>query len=189
MSFQALNRKLSVTTPSPAMFMPGQSPASADSRHALFPQRTPKPSAAVNIPYFIKPLPPRIGPDEIAYLEKKGALTVPTVGLRNQLLQSYIEFVHPYMPLLDLHDFVLIVDSGNSTLGKISLILFQAVMFAGSAFVDMRHLRNAGYLTRKEARKDFFQRTRVCVRYSIRRLQRHIVVISGTQNISPGADC
>jgi len=34
-------------------------------------------------------------------------------------------------------------------------------MFAGSAFVGMEHLRAAGYATRKDARKDFFQKTRV----------------------------
>jgi len=137
----------------------GNSPISTDS--SFFPQLTPKPSPTANIPYFIKPLPPRIGPDEVAYLEKKGALTVPNVALRNELLKAYIDYVHPYMPLIDLYDFVMIVESGNGSLGRISLILFQAVMFAGSAFVDMHHLQQAGYLTRKEARKDFFQKTRL----------------------------
>lgn len=117
--------------------------------------------AAENLPYYIKPLPPSIGPDEAEYLEKKGALTVPTHSLRNELLKAYIEFVHPYMPLIDLYDFVTIIESGNGSLGRISLILFQAVMFAGSAFVDMSHLHHAGYMSRKEARKDFFQKTRV----------------------------
>lgn len=87
---------------------------------------------------------------------------MPSAGLRNELLRAYIEFVHPYMPLLELYDFIMIVESGSGVLGRISLILFQAVMFAGSAFVDMQHLHNAGYLSRKEARKDFFQKTRVC---------------------------
>jgi len=123
--------------------------------------RAPTLPATANLPYFIKPLPARIGPDEIDFLEKKGALTVPSIGLRNELLRAYIEFVHPYMPLLELYDFVMIVESGSGVLGRISLILFQAVMFAGSAFVDMHHLHNAGYLSRKEARKDFFQKTRV----------------------------
>jgi hypothetical protein len=132
---------------------------SSDSVSGFFPPS--RLTAIANIPYFIKPLPPRIGPDEIAYLEKKGALTVPSVGLRNEMLKAYIEFVHPYMPLIDLYDFIMIIESGNGSLGRISLILFQAVMFAGSAFVDMQHLHNAGYLTRKEARKDFFQKTRL----------------------------
>jgi len=137
------------------------SPHSAATQSVFFPQLTPEHVSLPNVPYFVKPLPPRIGPDDVAYLEKKGALAVPTPGLRNELLKAYVEFVHPYMPLLDLNDFLMIVESGNGTLGRISLILFQAVMFAGSAFVDMEHLHNAGYVNRKEARKDFFMKTRV----------------------------
>ena len=114
-----------------------------------------------DLPLFIKPLPARIGPDEVTYLEKKGALTIPKTSLRNEMLRAYVEFVHPYMPLLDLHDFLTVIDQPDGSLGKVSLILFQAVMFAGSAFVGMHHLRSAGYVTRKEARKDFFQKTRV----------------------------
>ncbi|KAJ4983702.1 cutinase transcription factor 1 beta [Stagonosporopsis vannaccii] len=113
------------------------------------------------LPRFIKPLPAKIGPEEISYLEKKGALTVPKGTLRSEMLRAYIEFVHPYMPLLDLHDFLTVIDRSDGSKGKVSLILFQAVMFAGSAFVDMSHLRSAGYATRKEARKDFFQKTRI----------------------------
>lgn len=118
------------------------------------------------LPQFIKPLPAKIGPEEISYLEKKGALSVPKGLLRSEMLRAYVEFVHPYMPLLDLHDFLMVIDRADGSNGKVSLILFQAVMFAGSAFVDMTHLRAAGYATRKEARKDFFQKTRVSSRTS-----------------------
>lgn len=121
------------------------------------------------LPRFIKPLPAKIGPDEISYLEKKGALTVPKGTLRSEMLRAYVEFVHPYMPLLDLHDFLTVIDRSDGSKGKVSLILFQAVMFAGSAFVDMSHLRSAGYATRKEARKDFFQKTRVSNSHSLAR--------------------
>jgi hypothetical protein len=119
------------------------------------------------LPRFIKPLPAKIGPEEISYLEKKGALTVPKGTLRSEMLRAYVEFVHPYMPLLDLHDFLTVIDRSDGSKGKVSLILFQAVMFAGSAFVDMSHLRSAGYATRKEARKDFFQKTRVSLPQSL----------------------
>lgn len=119
------------------------------------------------LPRFIKPLPAKIGPEEISYLEKKGALTVPKGTLRSEMLRAYVEFVHPYMPLLDLHDFLTVIDRSDGSKGKVSLILFQAVMFAGSAFVDMSHLRSAGYATRKEARKDFFQKTRVSLPHSL----------------------
>jgi hypothetical protein len=121
----------------------------------------PQKASASDLPQFIKPLPAKIGPEEISYLEKKGALTVPKGALRSEMLRAYVEFVHPYMPLLDLHDFLTVIDKSDGSNGKVSLILFQAVMFAGSAFIDMDHLRIAGYATRKEARKDFFQKTRV----------------------------
>lgn len=161
--FSELNRRLSINSQTAVPPMFGFSPLSTDSRQPFFAHLTPKPAPApvANLPLFIKPLPARIGPDEIAYLEKKGALAIPTPTLRNELLRAYVEFVHPYMPLLDLHAFVTILDRADGNLGKISLILFQAVMFAGSAFADMRHLSIAGYVTRKEARRDFFQKTRL----------------------------
>lgn len=162
---QNTNRRASFGTMPPASPYPmmHHSPMSTESvANGFFPQS--RVSSVANIPHYIKPLPARIGSDEVAYLEKKGALTVPAVALRNELLKAYIEFVHPYMPLIDLYEFVTIVESGNGVLGRISLILFQSVMFAGCAFVDMQHLHNAGYLTRKEARRDFFQKTRVRLR-------------------------
>jgi hypothetical protein len=131
-----------------------------DNRASFFSNMSPKPRSG-DLPRFIKPLPSKIGPDEVSYLEKKGALTVPRGALRSEMLRAYVEFVHPYMPLLDLHDFLTVIDKEDGSNGKVSLILFQAVMFAGSAFIDMHHLRGAGYATRKEARKDFFQKTRV----------------------------
>ncbi|KAH0548604.1 hypothetical protein GP486_007852 [Trichoglossum hirsutum] len=113
------------------------------------------------LPAYIKPLPVRIAPDDVEFLAKKGVLTVPETSLRNELLRSYLEYVHPYMPLLELHDFLNVIERGNGATGKLSLLLFQAVMFAGTAFVDMKHLKNAGYTTRKAARKSFFQKTRL----------------------------
>jgi len=40
-------------------------------------------------------------------------------------------------------------------------LVFQAIMFSGVASVDKKYLEAAGYATRREARRDFFQKTRV----------------------------
>lgn len=77
-------------------------------------------------------------------------------------LRHYLEFVHPYMPLIDPYDFLQIIDQGNGDNGKISLILFQAVMFAGAAFIDRSWLEAAGYAARREARKSYYQKGKVC---------------------------
>lgn len=112
------------------------------------------------LPNFIRPLPAKFQSDDIAYLEAKGALTIPSQGLRKELMKSYLQFVHPYMPLLELDDFLRTMARNDGSL-RMSLLLFQATMFAGTAFISMKHLIEAGYESRKEARKAFFQRARV----------------------------
>lgn len=112
------------------------------------------------LPDYIRGLPARLQKDDIDYLTIKGALTIPDVSLRNELLKAYIHYVHTYMPLLDLEEFLQTIVQ-NDGIHRISLLLFQAVMFAGMAFIDMKHLQAAGYQTRKAARKIFFQRARL----------------------------
>jgi hypothetical protein len=128
------------------------------SNHYFAPQQRQRPG--VSLPSYIRSLPPRIMADDIEYLQRKGALTVPGTGLRNELLRSYVQYVHPYMPLLDLKDFLHPIEKndGNS---PVSLLLFQAVMFAATAYIDMRFLHAQGFSNRKAARKVFFQKARV----------------------------
>lgn len=113
------------------------------------------------LPAFLRPLPTKIAAEDVKYLHIKGALSLPTLPLQNALLQAYVEYVHPYMPLMDLNSFLGTINSRDGRNGQTSLFLYQAVMFAASAFVDMKHLREGGYPTRKAARKSFFQKTRV----------------------------
>lgn len=117
------------------------------------------------LPAFVKPLPGRLTSDDVKYLHAKGALSLPELGLQNALLQAYVEFVHPYMPLIELHDFLNAIHSRDGLCGQISLFLYHAVMFAATAFVDIRHLQEAGYPTRKAARKFYFAKTRVSSRF------------------------
>jgi hypothetical protein len=113
------------------------------------------------LPAYLKPLPQRMTSADIDYLFAKGALSLPDIPVRNALFRSYFEFVHPYMPLVEIHELLEIVEEGTGATGRISLLLFQAIMFAGTAFVDMEYLRAAGYTNRKVARKAFFQKARV----------------------------
>jgi hypothetical protein len=136
-----------------------QAPAQAPT---FFPPQTP----SYSLPLYIKPLPSKLGLDDILYLEKKGALAIPPTQIRDELLRSYAEFVHPYMPLLDIHELVATIDSDDGA-APISLLLFQAIMFSATAYVDLRHLRRAGYHSRRDARREFFQKTRLLYDFDI----------------------
>ncbi|KAI1435942.1 fungal-specific transcription factor domain-containing protein [Xylaria sp. CBS 124048] len=110
---------------------------------------------------FLRPLPPKFAPEDVAYLRAKGALSVPSLSLQKALLRAYVEYVHPYNPLLDIHDFLRIVDAHDGSCGQISLFLYQAVMFSATAFVSNKAINEAGYESRKAARKAFFSRARL----------------------------
>lgn len=85
------------------------------------------------LPAFIKPTPTRIPAEDLEYLLRKGALTLPEEPLRSTLLNAHFDIVHPYMPLLDRKQFLEIVDTEDGSKGRVGLLLFQAVMFSGSA--------------------------------------------------------
>ncbi|CAG8903159.1 unnamed protein product [Penicillium egyptiacum] len=111
-------------------------------------------------PRFLKPLPARIAPEDLEFLRFRGALSLPESGLRDELLRCYIQWVHSFMPVLNLQEFLRCV-AENDPEGNVSILLFQAVMFVGTAFVDLKHLQEAGYSTRKSARNAFFTRLRL----------------------------
>jgi len=86
---------------------------------------------------------------------------VPSLTVQGALLRAYVEYVHPYMPLLDLHEFLSIVDARDGSRGQTSLFLYQAVMFCATAFVSNKIVKEAGYASRKAARRAFFTKARV----------------------------
>ncbi|KAF4338137.1 cutinase transcription factor 1 beta [Fusarium beomiforme] len=117
------------------------------------------PSLGNQVPPGFKPLPTKVAAEDVRYLRSKGALSVPSVPLQSALLQAYVEYVNPCMPL-ELFPFLNAVNAGDGRGEKVSLLMYQAVMFAATAFVDIEVLLEAGYANRKAARKSFFQKTR-----------------------------
>lgn len=112
------------------------------------------------MPAYFRPLPRHVGPDDLDYLRKKGALAIPDDEFRDELLRTYVKVVHPFMPTLDLEEFLVPIISGQNH-GATSFLIFQAVMFASVTFVDIRFLRARGFSSRKAARKTFFNRVRL----------------------------
>jgi hypothetical protein len=92
----------------------------------------------------------------------KKCTTIPPPELRDEILRCYVEFVHPYMPIIDLRD--LDLKNGHDS---ISLLLFQAIMFAGVTFAPLEMLQRAGYPNKKDARRIFFNRTRLLYDFDV----------------------
>ena len=120
-------------------------------------------SITVPLPAYIKAFPRIMELEDIQYLWRKGALSIPDTTLRNELIKCYIQHVHPSLPLINLSDFLQGFGNGGGEVAKTSLLLFQALMFAGTAYIDLSYLQTAGYSTRRDARTAFYQKARVCV--------------------------
>lgn len=121
----------------------------------------------VNTPRYVSELPSRLEVSDLVYLENKGAFCLPTAPFRKQLLKSYVLWVHPQVPVLDLENFLSAI-AANDGQTRISLLLFHAVMFAASAFVDISHIQTEGYMSRKIVRDVLFRRVKVWINPTFR---------------------
>ncbi|KAJ5360472.1 hypothetical protein N7517_009663 [Penicillium concentricum] len=128
--------------------------------HQLLGPKAPDRAPLDNTPRYVSELPTSLEVSDLDYLESKGAMCLPTAPFRKQLLKSYILWVHPQVPVLDLDGFLRSI-AANDGKTRISLLLFHAVMFAASAFVDISHIQNEGYLSRQVARDVLFRRVKV----------------------------
>ncbi|KAI5867467.1 fungal-specific transcription factor domain-containing protein [Durotheca rogersii] len=84
------------------------------------------------LPPFIKPLPVPILLEDVNYLNTKGALFVLDGEIRAALIHAFVD-----------------------------LLLMQGVIFSAAAYVDMKYLHTLGFVSRKEARRLYPQRTKL----------------------------
>jgi hypothetical protein len=133
----------------------------------LTPQSSLSPShTSVHLPAYVKVARSGFDPKNAAFLERCGTLTVPEVSGRDELIRCFVLYIHPYMPVLHLQDFFDAVRQ-TENFDPLSLILLQAVLYAGCAYVDMPVLEALGFRTRIAARKTFYTKVKVNVFYPL----------------------
>jgi hypothetical protein len=140
------------------MFLP--IPNTSKSSHPYAMPATPESSTSfLNLPLYIKSPQRKFKPHEIECLTGSGALSIPDHDLRDELLHAFILYAYPFLPVFSLQRFLSAIDGESDQ--QISLIMFQVVMFAGTAFVDLEHLLNAGFANRLAAREYFYEKVKV----------------------------
>ncbi|KAE8345042.1 hypothetical protein BDV24DRAFT_159876 [Aspergillus arachidicola] len=112
------------------------------------------------LPCYAGPLSPSITREHCKVLQREGAFVVPDTGVRDELLRAYIQFVHPAMPVLDLETFLMAIDSSYEGNERVSFLLFQAVMFAASAFQTPESVALEKFHNQQEVRQARFDKVR-----------------------------
>ncbi|KAE8381502.1 fungal-specific transcription factor domain-containing protein [Aspergillus bertholletiae] len=123
---------------------------------ALLP--SPETYSVNDLPGFVRPIPTAIGGNKYEHLLLQGALTLPSFPLQHALLEAFFECVLPTMPVIDWQSVCKIVNNKEGGQGQISLLLFQAIMFSATAFVNLDDLQKAGYSNREDASEALFQK-------------------------------
>lgn len=123
-------------------------------------------SDGISLPPYVEPLSSRIPAQDAEFLQRKGALILPESDLQKEILQAYLFSVHPFMPMLDYRKFVRSMFDGGES-GGISLLLFQAVMFAGLHSLQLSTINRLGFESAKQARGVFFNRVRLLYEFDV----------------------
>jgi len=93
-----------------------------------------------------------------------GATSLPNQQIIHELVQSYLDWVHPQLPLLDLDRFLsTLCGSGRSSPAQVSLLLLNAVLFAGSLYSVDKRLPELGFDKWKDFQDQVHKRARVCL--------------------------
>ncbi|KAF4456153.1 hypothetical protein F53441_1637 [Fusarium austroafricanum] len=102
-------------------------------------------------------------PDQDAeFLELNRCFHLPVRSIQEEFINQYFLYLHPYYPLVnekEFWDMYLGRETGEEK--KMSLLVFQAMLFAASAFVSPVVLKNAGYSNVKVARNIFYRRAKL----------------------------
>ena len=123
------------------------------------------------LPHFIEPIGhERLSAGHLKFLDSQGAFGLPPRPLQRALIEAYAEFAYPYMPLIQLHEFLGSLDAAENGHNKrYSLLLYLGILFAGAAFVDPKSLEGdvSGFETRKKARRVLMEKATVRVVRSV----------------------
>ena len=113
-----------------------------------------------SLPGFVKwPSFPNL--EYVTFLQSQNVFSLPPTSVQCELVKSFVEYIYPRMPLLDLEGFLGCINCSNGSSGQLGLALYSAILFAGSTHVDQEVVSNYGYSDRRLLSKELYKRTQV----------------------------
>ncbi|OJJ57181.1 hypothetical protein ASPSYDRAFT_181585 [Aspergillus sydowii CBS 593.65] len=98
--------------------------------------------------------------EDLAFLAAKGCLSVPEESVLDEFIRQYFLHVHPSSPVIDEAEFWRVYRDPAAG-KKISLFVFQAILFAGSPYISMETIRKCGWTDKRNARNVLYKRVKV----------------------------
>ncbi|KAH7131339.1 fungal-specific transcription factor domain-containing protein [Dactylonectria macrodidyma] len=100
---------------------------------------------------------------DVNFLEMQGCLRVPIRALLDDFIKQFFLHVHPILPLINEGDFwdMYCHEVDEVPTARISLLVFQAILFASCNFVSHSTMEALGYTTIREMRASFHRRAKL----------------------------
>ncbi|KAB5549975.1 cutinase transcription factor 1 beta [Coniochaeta sp. 2T2.1] len=103
-------------------------------------------------------------PQDVNYLESQGCFRVPTRAVLDEFVQQYFLHVHPLLPLFNEGDFWdVYCQQGppGAPQQRMSLLVFQALIFATCNFVSRQSIKALGYPSIRTCRAALYRRAKL----------------------------
>ncbi|KAB5578351.1 fungal-specific transcription factor [Coniochaeta sp. 2T2.1] len=103
-------------------------------------------------------------PQDVNYLESQGCFRVPTRAVLDEFVQQYFLHVHPLLPLFnegDFWDVYLQQGPPGAPQQRMSLLVFQALIFATCNFVSRQSIKALGYPSIRTCRAALYRRAKL----------------------------
>ncbi|KXJ85720.1 fungal-specific transcription factor domain-domain-containing protein [Microdochium bolleyi] len=93
----------------------------------------------------------------VRFLQDAGAFELPCLSTQKLLLKAFFDFVQPALPVTSYQQYEDVFDVQH---GGISLLLYVAMLFAGSLYADQVQLSLDGYTDRWQLMQDLFEKAK-----------------------------
>ena len=110
--------------------------------------------------------------EDVNFLERKRCFHVPCRLIVDEFVAKYFLHVHPGLPhILESEFWHMYLHPGHNRsiepLGRLSLFVFQCMLFAGCSFVPLSTLQKCGFSSIRDARASFYRRAKLLFDFNI----------------------
>ncbi|KAL4914577.1 hypothetical protein BDW62DRAFT_219990 [Aspergillus aurantiobrunneus] len=103
--------------------------------------------------------------EDVAYMRSKGCFSVPDQPVLDEFINQYFLHIHPETPVLDEAGFWRLYSQAGgdapTSEQKISLFVFQAMMFRAISYVSIESINRCGFSDKESARASFYKRAKL----------------------------
>ncbi|KAL4885413.1 hypothetical protein BJY04DRAFT_230958 [Aspergillus karnatakaensis] len=107
----------------------------------------------------------QLDPEDVAYMRSKGCFSVPDQSVLDEFINQFFLHIQPETPVLDEAKFWRLYtqasDGRAHTEGKLSLFVFQAMLFRAVSYVSLESMNRCGFNDKESARAAFYKRAKL----------------------------